>query len=128
MEGAARIFPRGPTRLTASDKIALGFCIGAIAFLLCGSLVHINRIRLQVSSTKVIDPGEPLISGTGFASNAVYPSTVVPSFRGDLKLYGSWLRSNEPTGSVHTRWYKPVPEFSIFIAGYPDHAGESADR
>ncbi len=116
MEGAVRISTR-------ADEVALVFSVAAIAFLLCGNLVHINRIRLQVSPLNAINPSEPLISGSGFASNAVYPTTSAPSTRGSLRIFGSWLGSDNSTGSVRTTWYKPVPEFSTLVAGYPNDAG-----
>jgi hypothetical protein len=106
---------------TMADRVAIAFCLAAIAFLSCGNLVHIERVRQQVSSLSPIDPRESLLSGTGFARNAVYPTTVLPSFKGDLKFYGSWLGSNTPTGVVHTPWYRPVPQFYFFVAGYPKH-------
>lgn len=106
---------------TVTDKLAIAFCVAAVAFLSCGNLIHIDRVRLQVSSLPPLDPHEPLISGTGFSSNAVYPTTALPSFQGNLKFYGSWLGSNIPTGSVHTPWYRPVPQFYFFVAGYPKH-------
>jgi hypothetical protein len=110
-------------RFAASDKLALAFCFAAIAFLLAGAVVHINPIRLVVSSPKPIDPGEPSISGTGFASNAVYPATPLPFIRGNLSFYGSWLKSNTPTGTVRSPWYPPLPQFCVFVAGYPNHPG-----
>jgi hypothetical protein len=106
-----------------SDKLAVTFCLAAVAFLLCGNLVHIDPVRLQISTLSSVDPNEPLISGTGFASNAVYPTTVLPSFQGNVKFYGSWLGSNTPTGSVHSPWYRAVPQFYFFVDGYPNHAG-----
>lgn len=106
---------------TIADKVAIAFCLAAVAFLACGNLVHIDRVRPQVAALSPIDAHEPLISGTGFASNAVYPTTAPPSFKGNLKFYGSWLGSNTPTGSVHSPWYRPVPQFYFFVAGYPMH-------
>jgi hypothetical protein len=108
---------------TTADKVITGFCFAAVAFLSCGNLVHIERVPLSLSSLSPIDPHEPLMSGTGFASNAVYPTTAPPSFQGNLKFYGSWLRSNTPIGSVHSQWYRPVPQFYFFVAGYPKHSG-----
>lgn len=110
-------------RFAASDKVAVAFCVAAIAFLLAGIRARIVPIRLVVSSPKPIDPGEPLISGTGFASDAVYPTTPPPIIRGDLNFYGSWLQSNTPTGTVRSPWYQPIPQFCVFVAGYPNHPG-----
>jgi len=107
--------------LEPADKLAIAFCLAAAAFLACGNLVHIERVRLHVLSLSPLDAREPLISGTGFASNAVYPTTALPSFQGNLKFYGSWLRSNTPTGTVRTPWYPAVAKFYIFVAGYPNH-------
>ena len=109
--------------LAVPDKLAIAFCLAAVAFLLSGNLLHINRARLQVASLSAFDPNEPLISGTGFASDAVYPTTVLPSFQGGVKFFGSWLGSNTPTGSVHSPWYRPVSQFYFFVAGYPNHPG-----
>ncbi|MFL6353132.1 MAG: hypothetical protein ACJ74Z_14965 [Bryobacteraceae bacterium] len=110
------------SRFSASDKLAIVFCLAAVAFLLTGNLVHVTRTRLHVSPLKPIDPSGHLLSGTGFASNAVYPTTPLPAIEGTLSLFGSWLHSNRPTGSVHTPWYPPVRQFYLFVAGYPNHA------
>ncbi len=106
---------------TGSDQLAVIFCLAAVAFLLCGNLVHLNRIRLHVASLYPLDANEPLISGSGFASNAVYPTTTLPPLQGNLKLYGSWLGSNNPTGSAHSPWYPASAKFYVFVAGYPNH-------
>ena len=111
----------GIRALTIADKVAIAFCIAAVAFLACGNLVHIDRVCPELLSLSPLDAQAPPISGTGFATNAVYPTTALPCVQGNLKFYGSWLRSNAPTGSVHTMWYRPVPQFYVFVAGYPKH-------
>lgn len=65
------------------------------------------------------DPAAPDIVGTGFARNGVYPPTPAPQFNGSVKFYGSFLDNAAVAGSVHTAWFKPVPHFAIFFAGYP---------
>jgi hypothetical protein len=111
----------GIRALTIADNVAIAFCIAAIAFLACGNLVHIDRVCPELFSLSPLDGHALPTSGTGFATDAVYPTTALPCVRGNLKFYGSWLRSNTPTGSVHTMWYRAVPQFYTFVAGYPKH-------
>jgi hypothetical protein len=111
----------GIRALTIADKVAIAFSIAAIAFLACGNLVHIDRVCLELLSLSPLNAHAPPISGTGFATNAVYPTTALPCVQGNLEFYGSWLGSNTPTGSVHTMWYRAAPQFYVFVAGYPKH-------
>jgi hypothetical protein len=80
-------------------------------------------VSIQVAPVPRVDPAEPEIFGNGFAQDAVPPSTSMPSFSGSVKLYGSWSAPLPLGGSVHSAWYKAVPQFGIFYAGYPHQSG-----
>jgi hypothetical protein len=77
----------------ASDKLAVTFCLAAIAFLVTGNLVHINRIRLHVSPLKLIKPASLSYRGpimvTGSALQCIY------TFR-----FAEKLRMQKVEGSV----------------------------
>ncbi len=111
---------RSRFKLALADKVALGFCFAAIAFLICGSVLHVKPVLLQLSPLAALDPHEPLISGTGFANNAVSSTIGPPSFDGDVKLYGSWLGSEKSVGKAYSPWYAPVPRMYIWVSGYPN--------
>src|SRR5581483_11016162 len=110
-------------RYTTFDRIALGFCVAALLFLVAGGLVQIRRPTLGISSLKPLDANEPTLQGMGFAPNAVYPSSPVPPHHGNVSFYGSWIESGRSTGSVYSRWYPAVPRFAIYISGYLNTPG-----
>ncbi len=64
-----------------------------------------------------------MLTGTGFASEAVYPTIPKPAVNGSLRFYGSYLGTDASTGSVYTQWYRPAPEIYIWVCGYPNRAG-----
>lgn len=108
---------------TAADRIAIGFSLAALIFLICGALGPVKREDLRVSQPALVDRSEPSLSGTGFALNAVYTTTAPPSIEGALNLYGSWLGTDTSLGAVHTAWYQVVPQFHVFVAGFPNRPG-----
>lgn len=112
-------------RYATSDRVALAFCAAAVLFLVAGGAIQIRRPVLGISCLTPLDANEPSIQGTGFASNAVYPSSPVPPHRGDLPFYGSWLQSGASTGSAYSRWYPAVPRFALYISGYLNTPGNS---
>jgi hypothetical protein len=70
-----------------------------------------------------LDHDQPALSGTGFAANAVFPSTQTPPHEGPLQLYGSWLHTDASLGQVHTPWYPAVSDFYMYVSGYPNAPG-----
>lgn len=112
-----------PRKRGVADAVLLCSCILAIAFLIRGLRLPRGSYNLQVATLRPLDPGEPAISGTGFAENAVFSSTPAPPHKGSLQLYGSWLHTDSSLGRVHTPWYPAVTEFYMFVAGYPNKPG-----
>lgn len=108
---------------TWADILVLAFCVAAVCFLLWGSITSLKRRPIAVSALTLVDPSEPQLEGTGFATNAVFRSTVRPSVAGSLAFYGSWMGRDSSTGSAHTAWYLPAPRFHVFVSGYPNHKG-----
>lgn len=109
--------------LRIPDVAALLLCLISVGFLVTSAFVHSRRVAQIVSPLSASDPQEPALSGHGFAQNAVYGSTPLPPVSGDIKLYGSWLGTDQSVGSVHTAWYRATPRFFVFVAGYPAHTG-----
>lgn len=93
------------------DRIAAGFCIAALLFVVAGGAIQIRSPFLKVSALQPLQSHEPAIQGTGFAPNAVYPTTPFPADRGNVAFYGSWIGSDKSTGSAYTRWFSVVPRF-----------------
>jgi hypothetical protein len=124
MEEAAGIsLASANPKFATPDRLAVGFCILAFMFLVVGNLARVKHIPLRVSSLQPLDAREPLIAGSSFEGNAVYPTTPLPAVEGKLELFGSWLKSNKPTGSVHTPWYPTLSDVHVLVAGYPNHPG-----
>ena len=113
----------GLRRFRGPDIIAILFCLAALAFLLCGIWVRPGRVAPTVAPLAAVDPRTPLLSGAGFAKDAVYFSVARPAVHGNLQLFGSWTGTDKSVGSVRTRWYRAVRRFSVLIAGYPSHPG-----
>jgi len=58
---------------------------------------------------------------SGFKSDAVYTSTDRTNVPAGVNLYGSWLGSDNSTGSASTAWYAATPKFLLMVAGYPNN-------
>lgn len=99
------------------------FCLITFIFLVTSTFIHSRRVAEVVSALPASDPNASTLSGNGFAQNAVYSSTVLPATHGNIKFYGSWLGTDQSVGSVQTAWYRAIPKFFLFIAGYPVHDG-----
>lgn len=112
-----------PQNSTKPRVASITLCIAAISFLVWGCITSLKRQSVAVSALHVMDLSQPKLEGTGFATNAVYRSTISPSVTGSLAFYGSWLGTDASTGSVHTAWYLPIPRFAVFISGYPNQKG-----
>ena len=72
---------------------------------------------------KLENEGELLAEVSGFAENAVFPTTTEPALAVRLKRFGSWLGSDQSLGAVKTSWFRAAPRFNILIAGYPSGHG-----
>ena len=107
---------------SAADLLVLVLCLSSIAYLLCGSMLHLTR-ESQATPLARVFPGEPPVTGTGFAKNAISAATPLPGIRGPVSIYGSWLGTDASVGSIRTAWYRAVPHFQLFLAGYPSHPG-----
>lgn len=92
----------------------------AAAYCVTASTVKLRRVSIDVAPLAQVDAAEPDLSGAGFARDRVYTHTQRPPFTGAVKFYGSWASPKPLPGSVHSAWYKAVPHFSIFFAGYPN--------
>ncbi len=101
----------------------LSACVLSAAFLTRGTRGPVSSEVVEISTIFAADPKEPPLSGTGFAENAVFPTTHAPVHRGSLQLYGSWLHTDTSLGRAHTSWYPAVREFYLFVAGYPNKPG-----
>jgi hypothetical protein len=81
-------------------------------------LLPINRPILGVTRIPAFNSTQLALEGNGFARNAFYPSTLAAPYRGSINFYGSWIGSDGSTGTTHTGWFRAVPKFAIYIAGY----------
>jgi hypothetical protein len=105
------------SRLSHSIAILLSF--GAVLFSLAGYVTRVKPAAPTASALKLEQAGAPMVSGTGFAENAVYSSTAPPTIAADIKRFGSWLGSDRSVGEAQSSWYAAVPAFNILVAGYP---------
>ncbi len=107
------------------NRLALAACFLALLYVAIGGSVGVKPVSLRAAALPAIDPNEPVISGNGFAQNAVFAgATAAPSVTG-LQFYGSAPQNDASTGMVRTCWYRKLPAFYLFLAGYPSQPGES---
>ncbi len=107
--------------MASPNRFALLFLAGAFCYTIIGqfwpvsdSYQRLPRLRAEPAAAS---------ADSGFAPNAVYPSTPPRAF--GFETYGSWLGADTTTGTTTTAWYKPEQKFAIFVAGYPVTAGNS---
>jgi hypothetical protein len=101
------------------SSIPVLLSLAAVLFLFSGRLRAPEQIVPKISALS-LDPNRPLIaSQSGFAENAVYPSTTVPAFAGQLRRFGSWLSADESVGVAYSSWFPATQKFNMLVAGYP---------
>ena len=97
------------------DKAAIAACGCSLLFLIVAGRVSTAPIELSPTPLPALNAGEPAITGSGFAPGAVAAPTNIHG----IAAYGSWVAGDSSMGSVHTCWYRPVPSFYVFLAGFP---------
>lgn len=107
---------------SAADRVVLALCLAAIAYCLCSAALKLRRISIDVAHLARVNVLEPDISGPGFAREKSFREAPRPRFTGNLKFYSNWNPMRLESGATHTAWFKPVPHFLIFFAGYPNNA------
>ncbi len=107
----------------ALDRIALAFCLAAILYLLVGIFSPARQNVLRLASLPQVNPKEPALSGSGFAPNAAAHLGRPGYIKGPLQMYGSFLDNGDSTGSVHTAEFQAVPDFLLFVSGFPNRPG-----
>lgn len=93
-------------------------------------IVAAGLLALTVFNLPLTSLPEPAIKkfpdfqvyGSGFLSNAVYPTTVNHTRISGLRLYGCWL-GKPGVAKVTTTWMNIEHEISILVAGYPQTDG-----
>ncbi len=101
-----------------ADRIAILSCALALMFIIIASSVSNKPPEVDAAPLPAVNPHEPAFTGSGFATNAGTPG-LTSSVRG-VDLYGSRVWGDLSTGTIRTRWYRPVPSFYLLLAGFPD--------
>ncbi len=107
------------------NRLALAICVLALAFVVVGASVSVAPVAIKASPLTAVDPQEPALTGDGFAPNAVF--TIVappPAIDNKVELYGSAVNGDASTGTVRSRWYRPVSFFYLLLCGYPVGHGQ----
>src|SRR5581483_6585087 len=104
---------------TLADRIAIAICGCAVMFVIIGGSVSTRPPEIDAAVLAAVNPQEPAVAGSGFAPNGVIPG-LISTVRG-VELYGSYVSGTTLTGTVRTRWYRPMPSFYVLLAGFPDH-------
>ncbi len=124
-----------------TDRIAVAFCLAATLYVLIGFVSRASPKGIAPILVEQIDRGEPALSGAvqktatpivslmapiqdqAFAPDA-FSNLSRPSYlKGPLPIYGSFLDRGDSTGSVRTAAYKAVPDFYLFVSGFPNRPG-----
>ncbi len=104
------------------DRIAIAFCLAAIFYVLTGFASHAGP-KILIPDQLSPATGQPGIAGTAFAPDAV-PDMSRPAYlKGPLEMYGSFLENGDSMGTIRTAIYKAVPDFYMFVSGYPNRPG-----
>lgn len=93
--------------------------LAALLFLLSGFLKPGKQVPPRISPLPLETASSPLVSGSGFSDDGVFPTTTRESFGGDLRKFGSWLGSDASVGTTRSGWFRATPKFRILVAGYP---------
>src|SRR5579875_961063 len=117
------ILRRNGLTFSTADRVVVALCLAAIAYCLCSAVLKLRRISIDVGRLARVSVLEPDISGTGFAVEKRFRDAPRPRFTGNLEFYSCWNPERPESGAAHTAWFKPVPHFVIFFAGYPNNAG-----
>ncbi len=105
------------------DRIAIAFCVASILYVITGFVSPAVPKILLVRELTPLDPSQPKLSGAAFAPDAV-SNLARPSYiKGSLEMYGSFLDHGDSMGSAQTTTYKAVPDFYMFVSGYPNRPG-----
>ncbi len=106
-----------------ADRTAIAFCLAAILYVLTGFGSRAAPKIVQAQQLAPISKAEPKITGRAFALGA-FPGIDRPgSLKGSLDIYGSFLENGDSVGSTQTPLYQAVPDFYMFVSGYPNRPG-----
>lgn len=110
-------------RQSVTDRIAIAFCLASFLYVITGFLSAADPKILLVRELTPLDPGQSKLSGAAFAPDAV-SNLARPSYiKGSLDMYGSFLDHGDSMGSAQTATYKAVPDFYMFVSGFPNRPG-----
>jgi hypothetical protein len=106
--------------MTKTDAVAPIFCLVGLLYVVSG---FVSPARSQVVwpvPLAQVRPAEPVLSGSGFARDAV-PDVEQPKFvQGPLTYYGSFLDRGDSRGSVKSAEFRAIPDFYMFVSGFPN--------
>ena len=106
------------------DWAAVAICLGGFLYALGGFISTASPKTMVAVPLAPLNPNQPGIAGSAFAVDAL-PGLGPPSYlKGSVALYGSFLAgSGDSTGSVVSAVYPAVPDFYMFVSGYPNRPG-----
>lgn len=106
-----------------TDRIAVAFCLAAVLYVVSGVVSRAGPKGIAPIALAQVDQEEPVLSGSAFALDAVSNLSRPNYIKGPLALYGSYLEGGDSTGSVRTAAFKAVPDFYMFVSGFPNRPG-----
>ncbi len=99
------------------------FCFAAVLYVVSGFASRAGPKGISPAPVPQVDREEPALSGSGFAFDAVSNLSRPNYIKGPLALYGSYLNGGDTTGSVLSAAFKAVPDFYMFVSGFPNRPG-----
>ncbi len=109
--------------LQNTDRVAVAFCLAAVLYAASGFVSRGGPKGIAPIPLAQVNPEEPVLSGNGFALNAVSNLSPPSYITRPLAFYGSFLEQGDSTGSVRTAAYRAVPDFYMFVSGFPNRPG-----
>ena len=114
---------RANNRNLLVDRTAIAFCLAAVLYVTCGFVAHVSPKVLVPLQLQPARSGQPKLSGQAFALDSFSNLARPPYLKGSLDIYGSFLDGGDSMGSVHTATFTAVPDFYLFVAGFPNRPG-----
>ncbi len=105
------------------DRIAVAFCLAALLYVVTGFCSRGNPKTIIPDVIKQLNLAEPVLSGRAFALHAIPDFPRPEEVKGPLALYGSFVGGGDSMGSVRSASFKAVPDFYMFVSGFPNRPG-----
>lgn len=105
--------------------VGLVIVILALLHLAAGFLLPPQRKELSLTPLMTLTERDLISASSGFARDAVYPTTIAEGIPRNLVLLGSWMNTDATTGRCVSSWFSVKDTFCLMVAGYPLEKGNS---